>query len=158
YNYILPGTGFAGWLFQAAWVPQHLTSASCVVLAVFLIHQLALRPSLALLVTLPLVAAAAFQSSTWAGGVTFAAAAPTMSTVLLIEASPRWSFLLRLASAAALALALVFPWARDQYAATAMRGGGPILVVEPMGVFEEFISEDVSAIIDLPGYWLILLT
>src|SRR5580698_9483763 len=26
-------TGFAGWLFQAAWVPQHLMSASCVVVA-----------------------------------------------------------------------------------------------------------------------------
>ena len=26
---LLPGTGFAGWLFQSAWVPQHLMAASC---------------------------------------------------------------------------------------------------------------------------------
>ena len=31
-----PATGFAGWLFQAAWVPQHLISATCVVLAILL--------------------------------------------------------------------------------------------------------------------------
>jgi hypothetical protein len=34
-------TGFSGWLFQAAWVPQHLTSASCVVLAILLLSQYA---------------------------------------------------------------------------------------------------------------------
>src|SRR5580692_11597314 len=29
--FLAPPTGFAGWLFQAAWAPQHLMSASCVV-------------------------------------------------------------------------------------------------------------------------------
>jgi hypothetical protein len=28
---LLPDVGFAGWLFQSAWVPQHLMSASCIV-------------------------------------------------------------------------------------------------------------------------------
>ncbi len=31
--------GFAGWLFQSAWVPQHLMSASCVVAALLLIAE-----------------------------------------------------------------------------------------------------------------------
>jgi hypothetical protein len=157
YNYILPPTGFAGWLFQASWVPQHLTSASCVVLAVFLINQLASRPSALLVATLALVVAAGFESSTWIGGVTFAAAAPIIGAIPLIGGRPRLPFLLGSVTAAALALALVFPLAHDQYVATAMRGGGPTLALEPIGVFEDFISEDFSAIIDLPGYWLVLL-
>ena len=63
--------GFAGWLFQAAWVPQHLMAASCVVAALLLLIQSAQRPSLAVLVTLGLVVAAGFESSTYVGGVTF---------------------------------------------------------------------------------------
>ena len=38
-------TGFAGWLFQAAWAPQHLMSASCVVTAMLLIARYAQRQS-----------------------------------------------------------------------------------------------------------------
>lgn len=157
YKYILPPTGFGGWLFQAAWVPQHLMSAACVVLAIFLIAQLAFRPTLVLLATLVLVVAAGFESSTWIGGVTFAGAAPIIGGIVLMGAKPRLPFLLSSATAAALVLALVFPLAHDQYAATASRGGGPTVALEPIGVFEDFISEDVSAIIDLPGYWLVLL-
>ena len=37
-------TGFAGWLFQAAWAPQHLMSASCVVAAMLLLVRYAQRP------------------------------------------------------------------------------------------------------------------
>ena len=36
-----PATGFGGWLFQAAWVPQHIASASTIILAVFFLGQLA---------------------------------------------------------------------------------------------------------------------
>jgi hypothetical protein len=106
-------------------------------------------------VTLALLVGAGFESSAWIGGVTFALAAPTVGVVLLISARRRLHFLLGSAIAAALALALVFPLAHDQYAATALRG--PTLALEPIGVFEDFISEQVSAIIDLPGYWLIML-
>jgi hypothetical protein len=157
YKYILPNTGFAGWLFQAAWVPQHLTSACCVVLAVVLIGQLAMRPRPLLVAVLALVVAAGFESSTWVGGVTFAIAAPVIGAVVLLLVRPRAPFLLAAAGAAALALVLIAPLARDQFLATAARHGGPALAIEPMNVFEDFISEDVSAIIDLPGYWLILL-
>src|SRR5262252_6049579 len=38
---LMPGTGFAGWLFQSAWVPQHLMSATCIVAAVMLMTRLA---------------------------------------------------------------------------------------------------------------------
>src|SRR5580700_9407409 len=31
--FLAPPTGYAGWLFQAAWAPQHLMSASCVVVS-----------------------------------------------------------------------------------------------------------------------------
>jgi len=157
YKYILPPSGFAGWLFQAAWVPQHLTSASCVVLAAFLIGQLALRPTAIAAATLALVVAAGIESSIWVGGVTFAIAAPIIGLVLLIGVRPRPPFLVRSAIAAALALALVFPLAHDQFAATAARGGGPTLALEPISVFEDFMPEEVTAIIDLPGYWLVLL-
>lgn len=157
YQYLLPPTGFAGWLFQAAWAPQHLTSASCVILTVFLMSQLAAHSSRCLLVTLALVAAAGFQSSTWVGGVTFAAAAPVVAAVLLARSKSWWPLVLRLAAAAALTLALVSPLAHDQFAATDLRGGGPTLALEPIGVFEDFISEDVTPIFDLPGYWIILL-
>jgi len=157
YTYILPPSGFAGWLFQSAWVPQHLTSASCVVLAVFLIVRLAIRPRPIVVATLALVVAAGFETSTWVGGVTFATAAPITGIVLLLGRGPRLRFLVGATVAAALALVLVAPLALDQYAATAARGGGPTLAVEPIGVFEDFVSEDFTAIIDLPGYWLLLL-
>lgn len=157
YKYVLPNTGFAGWLFQAAWVPQHLTSACCVVLAVVLIGQLAIRPGPLRVAALALVVAAGFESSTWVGGVTFAIAAPVIGAVVLIVTRPRLPLLLAAAIAAALALVLVAPLAHDQFVATAARQGGPTLALEPMNVFEDFISEDVSAVIDLPGYWLILL-
>ena len=34
---IMPPTGLAGWLSQTAWVPQHIASASCLVLAILLV-------------------------------------------------------------------------------------------------------------------------
>src|SRR5271155_2278015 len=68
--YLASLMGFAGWLFQAAWAPQHLMSASCVVAAMLLIVQSARRPSLALLAALILIVAAGFESSAYIGGVT----------------------------------------------------------------------------------------
>jgi hypothetical protein len=37
YSIVLPPTGFAGWLFQTTWAPQHVASASCVLLSSFLV-------------------------------------------------------------------------------------------------------------------------
>jgi hypothetical protein len=159
YAVILPPTGFAGWLFQAAWVPHHLASASCVILASFLLGQLGFRRSPVLLVVFVLVVLAGFESSTWVGGVTFGLAAPVCGLALLARMKPaqQLAFLLRSTIAALLAIGLAFPLLRDQYLATQMRGEGMPIALEPMGVFEDLFSEETTQIEDLPGYWLILL-
>src|SRR5262249_32478871 len=82
---LAPATGFAGWVFPSAWVPQHLMAASCVVAAVMLMSGLA-APGRLRLAALALLAAAAFGSSTWVGGVTFALAAPVIGVILLWKA------------------------------------------------------------------------
>ena len=78
--------GFAGWLFQAPWVPQHIMSAACVVAAVVLMAELTRRRSALGIATLALVIAAGFESSTWIGGVTFAVAGPVAAASLLLSA------------------------------------------------------------------------
>ena len=85
---LMSATGFAGWQSQAAWVPQHLMSATCVVLAILLLSQLAKRQSVLLVATFVLVVVAGFESSTWVGGVAFAVAALAVGIVLLIRAEP----------------------------------------------------------------------
>jgi len=118
--------GFAGWLFQSAWVPQHLMSASCVVTAMLLIVQYAQRQSLAVLLTLVLIVVAGFESSTFVGGVTFAIAALAAAPILLVGIEParRLRFAVGLAVAAALVICLAAPFALDQFATVAARGGG----------------------------------
>ena len=49
---LMPATGFGGWLFQAAWVPQHIAAASAVILALFFLGRLAVERSPLLLATL----------------------------------------------------------------------------------------------------------
>ena len=85
-------TGFAGWLFQSAWVPQHLMSVSCVVIAVLLMSRLAAHRSGLVFITLVLVVVAGFECSTWIGGITFLLAAFAATLVLLIQIPPleRW--------------------------------------------------------------------
>ena len=82
---LLRATGFAGWQSQAAWVPQHLMSATCVMLAILLLSQLAKRQNVVLVATFVLVVVAGFESSTWVGGVAFAVAAAAVGAVLLIR-------------------------------------------------------------------------
>src|SRR5262249_29457757 len=124
---LLPATGFAGWLFQSAWVPQHLMAASCVVAAVMLVSGLAQRGSLRVC-ALALLAAAAFGSSTWVGGVTFALAAPVIGVTLMWQAQrgERLRLLARLAIAAIAAIALAAPLWRDQLVMAAAGRGGPV--------------------------------
>ena len=156
---LLPATGFAGWLFQAAWVPQHVMSASCVVVAAFLMSRLAHRRSIFAAVVLGLVAAAGFESSTWVGGVTFAPAALAVGAVLVVLAAPpeRLPFLGYLVVAAILAACLAAPFLHDQLAVTAMRGAGAPVVIEPYGVLGDFFPERLRRILDLPAFWLVLL-
>ncbi len=116
---IIPATGFAGWLFQTAWVPQHIASASCVVLAMLLLAELVRRESLVLLAAFVLVVVAGFESSTWVGGVTFAVAVIWIGGVLLANAEPqqRLPLLGRFAIAAICAAVLAAPILYDQLTA-----------------------------------------
>jgi hypothetical protein len=151
-------TGFASWLFQMSWAPQHLMSASCVVTAMLLIAHYGQRQRLALLVALVLVVVAGFESSTYVGGITFAIAALAATLVLLagIDPARRLHFLAGLAVAAILVVGLAMPFLRDQFGTVAAHGGSPV-IVRPFKVLGDLFSASLRRVLDLPAYWLILL-
>ena len=160
YSYILPPTGFAGWLFQTTWAPQHTASASCVLLSSLLLVQLARRPSLPALIALSLTAIAGFESSTWVGGIVFAAAALVMSAVLLVEApaNKRLRFIGACLGAALIAAMLAYPFLHDQFLNAAGRGIGSPIVFSPYSVLDFPDSDAVRRALDVPAFWLVLLT
>src|SRR5579862_226101 len=151
--------GFAGWLFQSAWAPQHLMAASCAVAAMVLIVHYAQQPSWARLVTLALLVVAGFESSAYVGGVTFAAAALVSAPLLLAGLHParRIAVAGGLAGAAALAVLIAAPFIRDQFATIAARGGGSPIVISHFAVLGTLFPPALRRILDLPAYWLILL-
>jgi hypothetical protein len=159
YSYMLPPTGFAGWLFQTTWAPQHVASASCVVLSAYLLRRLARQPSALAVVALGLVGAAGFQSSTWVGGIVFGAAAPLTAVVLVIGCAPRdrLRFLVSCGVAGLITVTLAFPFLRDQAAASAARGGESPIAFQALEVFNDGVPETWRPILDVPGYWLVLL-
>ncbi|MGA7430590.1 MAG: hypothetical protein WBQ24_04885 [Xanthobacteraceae bacterium] len=152
-------TGFAGWLFQAAWVPQHLMAASCVVAAMLLLIAEVQRQSLPRLLTLALVVAAGFESSTYVGGVTFALTAVFAAPILLAGVAPkqRIRFAAGLFMAALLAAALAAPFIRDQIANVAARGADHPIAVSPFEVLGDTVPLPLRRLLDLPAYWLLLL-
>lgn len=156
---IMPQTGFAGWLFQTAWVPQHIASASCVVLAILLLSELARRQSLALIGVFVLVVVAAFESSVWVGGVTFAVAAIWIGGVLLTTVAPAQRLVLlgRCSIAAICAAALAAPLLYDQAIAMGARGGGSPVVLQTIEVLGDIFPPMLRQLLDMPAYWLILL-
>lgn len=156
---VLQASGFAGWLFQTAWVPQHIMSASCVVLAMLLLSELVRRDSPALLATFVLVVVAGVGSSTWVGGVTFAVAAIWIGGVLLANAEPqqRLPLLGRFAVAAIGAVVLAAPILYDQVAAMGTRGGGSPVVLQTYEVLGEFFPPMLRQLLDMPAFWLVLL-
>jgi hypothetical protein len=151
--------GFAGWLFQAAWVPQHLMAGACVVTAVLLLIQIAQRQSLAALLTLALVVAAGFESSTYVGGVTFAIIALVCAPVLLAGVAPkrRWRLVAGLVLAAVLVVVLIAPFIRDQIANVAARGANHPIMVSPFAVLGDVVPAALRRALDLPAFWLLLL-
>jgi hypothetical protein len=155
---LLPGTGFAGWLFQSAWVPQHLMSAGCVVVAVLLMGALAERGVLRVLV-LALVAAAAFESSTWVGGVTFAVAAPMVGAAVLwlTEPGARLRLAGRFVVAALLTIGLAAPFLHDQLALAAAHEARNAIALDPYEVMGEAFPDRLRRLLDLPAFWLVLL-
>jgi hypothetical protein len=151
--------GFAGWLFQSAWVPQHLMAASGVIASMLLLGYYAQRPKLGYVLTLALVVAASFESSAFVGGVTFAVAALASAPLLLgvIERKQRVIAILGLAFAGAVALGLAAPFIRDQFAFIAARGGAGAIGIHPFDVLGEMFPQPLRRILDLPAFWLILL-
>jgi hypothetical protein len=159
YLVISPPTGFAGWLFQTSWAPQHTTSASCVLLSSFLLMQLARRPSVLTAAVLALVTVAGYESSTWVGGILFAIAAPVLGLILLAgsPAATRVRFVAWSVSAALVTAALAYPFLHDQFLNAAGRGVGSPIAFEPYSVFSFEVSDIVLTLMNLPGYWLIQL-
>jgi hypothetical protein len=149
--------GFAGWLFQSAWVPQHLMAASGAIASMLLLVHYAQRPKLTYILTLALVVAASFESSAFVGGVTFAIAALAAAPLLLsaIEEKRRATATLGLALAGALAFGLAAPFIRDQFGFIAMRGGA--IGIHPFEVLGAMFPQTLRRTLDLPAYWLILL-
>ncbi len=152
-------SGLGGWLFQMAWAPQHLASATCVLLACLLLVKLAHRQDWFVPLILGLVAAAGFECSVWVGGVTFAIGVAMIALYLLWTLAPerRLAFLLRALAAAALALAISFPFIRDQIAVAATRAGGPPIVIAPAAVLGTAFPESLRRVLDVPAYWLVYL-
>lgn len=159
YAYLLPPTGFAGWLFQSTWAPQHVMSSGCVVLSAYLLTRLTRQPSALAVTALGLLGAAGFESSTWAGGFVFGAAAPFIAAILLVGCAPqeRLRFLISCAVAGLITVTLAFPFLRDQAAASAARVDGNPIAFQALEVFDDGVPETWRRILDVPGYWLVLL-
>jgi hypothetical protein len=148
------------WLFQASWAPQHLASASCVVVAALILPRLASPRGWPLVALLAVMVAAGFESSAWVGGVIFAAAALAIGSALLIIADDRQArldLLLKAAAAAILVVIISLPFLRDEYAATAARHAGPPIAFRAFEVLGELVPTPVRPALDLAAYWVILL-
>ena len=152
-------TGFAGWLYQSAWVPQHLMSASCVVIAVLLMSRLAAQRNASVFIPLVLVVVAGFESSTWIGGITFLLAAFAATLVLLIQIPPleRWPLALWFTAAAALSVVLAAPFVLDQVADVAARTSRAPVAIGHFPVLGDWFAEPIRYLLDYPAYWLVLL-
>jgi hypothetical protein len=156
---LLAPIGMAGWLFQTTWVPQHVMAASCVVAAMLLVVRLTERQSWTLVLTLALLIVAGFESSTFVGGITFAIAALLATPIVFTAVNParRRRLLAALALAALLVGCLIAPFVLNQWAAVRARGGGTPIIVSPYRVFGEFLPLALRRMLDLPGYWLVIL-
>ncbi len=152
-------TGFGTWLFQIGWAPQHVASAGCVPIAFFLLLELARRQNLLTVIVLSLVVTAAFESSTWVGGVTFPLAAVAVGAMILlkIESGARFRFVLSAAGAAVLAMAMSSLFIYDQFRAASLRAVGSPIGIGPYGVLGDGIPESVRNLLDVPVYWSIFL-
>ena len=158
-----PASGLAGLLYQTSWSPHHVASASACVIAVVLMARLRAGSdggrAAALAVLIGLILAAAFGSSLWVGGVTFALAGTAAALVLLFSrpTKGRLRFLAALAGAGIVALALVAPLLLAQIEAAASRGGGTPIRLAPQPVLGPGWPEAARAVLDPLAYWLVLL-
>jgi hypothetical protein len=149
--------GFAGWLFQSAWVPQHLMAASCVMTAMLLVVRYMETPSVALLLTLVLTVVAGFESSTYVGGITLAIAALAAAPILFVavDRSRRPRFIGAMVVAAVLVGCLIAPFVAEQLATAAARHDPTPVIVRPFAVLGPILSAGLRQMMNLPAYWLI---
>lgn len=153
-------SGFAGWSFQMTWAPQHVASAGCAVVAGLLLVQLGRQHGSLLMIGFALLAAAAFESSTWIGGVTLPLAVAAIGAVMLIgmRGDRRWPFVLRVAASGALALACASLLIYDQFQMSALRADGAPIGIQPFAVLdEEALPDRIRMILDVPVYWTLFL-
>ena len=131
-----PNADIGAWVNQASWVPQHLASACCVVLAALLMMTID-AAGMSGAVALGLVAAAGFESSTWVGGIAFAVASALAAPLLLAHTPParRWMFVRNIGVAAGVAAVLVAPFLLSQAQTLAARGGGFPIAFMPYHAF-----------------------
>lgn len=158
-RWLQPATGLAGWLFQTSWSPHHVQAAGCVVVAVTVMVRLARRPDAPTALVLALLAAAAYQSSIWVGGVVFALAGAA-TALFLARSRPAGGvgvFLLLGSAAAAAALAIASPLLVEQYRSAIARGAGGLITVDPFEVLGPALPQPLGRMLDLPAYWLVLL-
>jgi hypothetical protein len=155
-GWLLPSRGLDGWLNQAAWAPQHLAAGGLLVVAVLLLAGLAEGSGLAGVTALGLVVAAGFGSSAWVGGIVCAIGLPVAAVVVAarLPAAARRGFVARCAVAAVIAVVLVSPLLRDQWAASLARGGAPVRL-EAYGVFGAAVGW--RRMLDPVGFPLLLL-
>ena len=156
---LAPGSGFGGWLFEGAWVPQHMASAACTVAAILIMGLYASQRSLARLLALVVLVVAGFESSTYVGGVTFAIAA--LVTVLLLlwklEPGKRLRFLGGMAIAAVLAFCIALPLILDQFAIIGRRETGAPILLHPYEVLSDAVPIAWRRLLELPAYWFLFL-
>jgi hypothetical protein len=153
--------GVETWIDQASWVPQHLASADCVIVAVLLLAGLdaplgAKAPRVFLSGA---VAAAAFGSSAWVGGVTFAMVAAGVGAEVLARtpAERRPGLVVGWLAAAALALGLALPLLRAELGAVALRHDGPPMAFHPYEIVGPWAPPAIRRALDLPAFWLVRL-
>ena len=158
-RWVLPAGGFQTWFFQSAWVPQHLAGTTCVLLSLLLTVQLAARPAVIPALVLGLVVTAGFETSTWVGGLTFAACAALVVPLLVRRTPPprRTWFVAALAAAAVLAMLFAWPFLLDQAEASAARGARFPIAVEFQRVLGDAVSDGWRRLLDPAAFWLLML-
>ncbi len=157
---LAPGPWPQSWIFQASWAPQHLASACCVVVAVLIMSRLARPRSWPLVPLLAVIVAAGFESSTWVGGVIFAAGALPIGVAFLLaesDARARIDLVLKGVVAIILVAAISLPFLRDEYLATAARGAGFPIALRPFAVLGSIVPPSVWRPLNLGAYWAVLL-
>jgi hypothetical protein len=157
-NALIPGSSDIGnWLNQAAWVPQHMASATCVLLSALLMLALA-DGGWATAACLGLTVAAGFESSIWVGGIGFAAVGSALGAWCLWSApGQRLRLLGRGCAAAALAALLIAPFALAELHGLAARHGGAGLAIAPYAAFGTFVAPAWRTLLDAPAFWLLFL-